>query len=311
MTKQKLEGHGAVILANVIFGLNLPVMKMLLAKWMTSTGFMTVRALFAAALFWAVSLFKQKEKVSTRDKLIIAFGALMGFVCSQYLTTVSLELTSPVYVSLIVALTPIFVMLLAAVFLKEPITTQKTIGVVLGISGAALMIFMGESATAGSNDMLGIIVALVSIVCWSTYLIVMRDISQKYSSVTQMKWTFLFSLIFLLPFGWSTLPEQTLFTSNWGWEGIAELAFSTVLATIIGYFLMPFGMRYLRATTVSVYMNLQPVVAALAAIMIGQDHLTWDKPVAAVLVMVGAYIVTTSKGRDDVTTVKGRGDAKG
>jgi hypothetical protein len=43
---------------------------------------------------------------------------------------------------------------------------------------------------------------------------------------------------------------------------------------------------------VSTYTNLQPVVASLVAIAVGQDLLTWDKPVAALLVLLGAYIVT-------------------
>ena len=47
--------------------------------------------------------------------------------------------------------------------------------------------------------------------------------------------------------------------------------------------------------TVSVYTNLQPVVASLVAIAIGQDILTWDKPVAAILVLLGAWLVTRKK----------------
>ena len=59
------------------------------------------------------------------------YGGIMGFVVSQSLTAISLQYTSPVYFSLIVALSPLVVMLLAAVFLKEPITGKKMEGVVL------------------------------------------------------------------------------------------------------------------------------------------------------------------------------------
>ena len=65
-----------------------------------------------------------------------------------------------------------------------------------------------------------------------------------------------------------------------------------LLRFFFGYFAIPYAMQYLRATTVSVYTNLQPVVASLVAIAIGQDILTWDKPVAAVLVLLGAWFVT-------------------
>ena len=87
-------------------------------------------------------------------------------------------------------------------------------------------------------------------------------------------------------------PQQPLFSSAANWVGIAEMLFIVVFATVLGYFLIPYAMKWLRATTVSIYTNLQPVVASLVAIAIGQDILTWDKPVAGVLVLLGAYFVT-------------------
>jgi drug/metabolite transporter (DMT)-like permease len=77
--------------------------------------------------------------------------------------------------------------------------------------------------------------------------------------------------------------------------GIGGMAFIVVFATVMGYFMIPYAMKYLRATTVSIYTNLQPIVASLIAIAIGQDVFSWDKPVAAVLVLVGAYLVTQKK----------------
>lgn len=79
-----------------------------------------------------------------------------------------------------------------------------------------------------------------------------------------------------------------------------ELGFVILFSTSLGYFLMPFGMKYLRATTVSVYMNLQPIVASIAAICVGQDVFSWDKPIAAILVLAGAYIVSTSPSKQQV-----------
>ena len=51
-------------------------------------------------------------------------------------------------------------------------------------------------------------------------------------------------------------------------------------------------MKSLPATTVSIYMNLQPVVAATAAIFMKQDYFSLDKPISALLVILGAYLVT-------------------
>ncbi|MDE6061618.1 MAG: DMT family transporter, partial [Duncaniella sp.] len=221
---------------------------------------------------------------------------------SQYLTALSLQYTTPVYFSLIVALSPVSVMLLAALFLKEPVPRRKTAGVALGVIGALVLISGAKTqAPAGTDNLLGIGLACVSIIAFSVYLIIMRSVAQKYSAVTQMKWMFMFTAMLLLPFGINDLPKQTILSSEWEWSGVLEACFVIFLASASGYFLMPFGMKYLRATTVSVYMNLQPIVASVTAIFIGQDIFSWEMPVAAVLVLLGAYTVSTSQARAQET----------
>jgi drug/metabolite transporter (DMT)-like permease len=294
MNKNKIEGHTAILLANIFFGLNIPFSKTLLTYWMTPTGYMAVRTTFALLIFWILQCFIPKEKVAPKDLFIIAIGGFSGFLLSQYTTATSLEYTSPVYFSLIVALSPVVVMLLAALFLKEPITGKKIFGVVVGIAGALLLILQAGSSGAGKNNLFGIILAVMSIVTYSLYLIITRSIAQKYSAITQMKWIFLFTSIIIIPLGIKEFSKQALFTSVCNWTGILDLSFVLLFPTFLGYLLLPFGMKYLRATTVSTYMNLQPIVASVAAIFVGQDSFTWDKPLAAVLVIVGAYIVTTS-----------------
>lgn len=300
MNTNKLKGHAAILSANVIYGLNIPVTKALLDKWMTPWGYMATRTQTALLIFWVIQCFTPKERITRRDLLTIAIGGIMGFVVSQFLTALSLQYTSPVYFSLVIALSPLCVMMLAALFLKEPVTGQKSVGVVLGIAGAVLLIAFADNSNAnGSNNLFGIGLACVSIFAYSIYLIIMRSVAQKYSAVTQMKWMFLFTAIILVPLGAYEYPQQTIFSSECDWSGILELGFVIIFSTSLGYFLMPFGMKYLRATTVSIYMNLQPVVASVVAIFVGQDKFSWDMPLAALLVLTGAYVVSSSPARQE------------
>lgn len=293
---KKVNGHAAVILANVIFGLGVPITKYLLEDWVTPMVYMALRCIGAALLFWLIAAFLPKEKVEKKDLIVIMLGGLTGFVISQTLTAWALNYTSPVYYSLIATLVPIGTMLLAALFLKESITGVKLMGVCLGIAGAALLVLVKWQTEAGSNDLLGIFFALLSLLTWVIYLIITSKVSQKYTAVTQMKWTFLVSTIAVLPFAWNEFGQTKLFSGDYGFTegmmGVGGMAFIVVFATVMGYFMIPYAMKYLRATTVSIYTNLQPIVASLIAIAIGQDIFTWDKPVAAVLVLVGAYLVT-------------------
>ncbi|HBN46987.1 MAG TPA: EamA family transporter [Prevotella sp.] len=295
MERHKIEGHSAVLLANVIFGLGVPVTKLLLTDWLSPMAYMATRCMGAAAIFWIISFFMPRERVPWRDLLVIMGGGLLGFVVSQTLTAWSLQFTTPVYFSVIATLTPVATMVCAALFIGERITVRGALGVVVGVAGALLMALVGWQGGAGTNDLLGIGLAVLSLLTWAVYLIITRRVSVKYTAVTQMKWVFLVSTIAVLPFSWGDLQAARLYSAPWAWSGALEMAFIVVFATVAGYFAIPFALRYLKTTTVSVYTNLQPIVASFVAILIGQDALTWEKPMALVLVLASAWIVTNSQ----------------
>lgn len=295
MDKHKIEGHSAVLLANVIFGLGVPVTKLLLDEWVSPMAYMATRCMGAAAIFWLISLFMPRERVERRDLLVIMGGGLLGFVVSQTLTAWALHFTTPVYFSIIATLTPVATMVCAALLIGERLSLRGALGVAIGVVGALLMVMVGWQGGSGMNDLLGIGLAVLSLLTWAVYLIITRKVSVKYTAVTQMKWVFLVSTLAVLPFSWTDLQASRLYSSQWAWSGVAEMAFIVVFATVAGFFAIPFALRYLKTTIVSVYTNLQPIVASFVAIAIGQDLLSWDKPVSLALVLLSAWIVTNSQ----------------
>ena len=292
MEKNKIAAHASLLVANIIFGLGVPITKLLLDNWVSPMAWMATRCIGAAVIFWAVSLFMPKEKVPIKDLFVIMTGGLIGFLVSQTFTAWAIDYSTPTYVSFIGTLTPVMTMVCAALFIGERISGRGLVGVVIGIIGAMLMVVMNWQGGAGKNDVLGIGFALLSLLTWAIYLIITRKVSAKYSAVTQMKWIFLVSSVAILPFSWSDLAHSTLYSSAWQWSGVLEMAYIVVLATVVGFFAIPFASRYLKATTVSVYTNLQPILASFVAIALGQDMLTWDKPVALILVLLSAYMVS-------------------
>lgn len=303
MRNEKFQGHAAVLVANVIFGLAVPLSSFLLVPasvddkaWLGPLGYIATRCFFAAIIFWIIQCFLPQEKVERKDLWTIILGGVMGFAVSQTFTAWSLYYANPVYFSFVGALCPIAVMLGAWLTLGERITGVKTVGVALGILGALLMVYMsatGQSAD-GINNLLGLGFALLSLLTWVIYLLITRKVSAKYSSVTQMKWTFLASAIVMVPLTlvMEGADEQMLYTSACTWQAAGATAFVVLLATVLGYFMIPYALQRINATTVSTYTNLQPVVASIVAFSIGQAMLTWDKPVAGVLVLLSAYLVT-------------------
>ena len=86
MNQNRLQAHGAILLANTIFGLGVPVTKLLLDDWVSPMTYMATRSLGAAIVFWIIASLMKSERVERRDLLVIMLGGLMGFVVSQTLT---------------------------------------------------------------------------------------------------------------------------------------------------------------------------------------------------------------------------------
>lgn len=301
MIKEKQQGLIALLCANTIFGLNIPVTKALIANWMTPWGYTASRMLFGAVIFWVIGTTLKKDKVKSKDLLIMLLGGLIGYMGTQFLFSQSLEFTTPVIFSLLMALTPVVVLLISAIFLKEIIPIRKLFGIIISVSGAALIILHGTSISSpGENNLLGVFYALLCVLFYSVYLILTRSISIKYQPVTIAKWMFLISAIVAMPLGLPQLEEQKIYSHETTGLAISLLAFALLFSTTIAFFLMPYALKRIEASTASIFMNWQPIVASVIAIVVGQDTLTWDKPVAVILVLAGVYLVTLQK---TVTTI--------
>lgn len=292
---QKQQGFVAIVVANVIFGLNVPVTTALMADWMTPMGYTITRMCFGTILFWTLGFFLKKDKVALKDIWILLVGGLLGFMGTQLLFSQALRYTTPTIFSLLMALTPVIVLVLSVLFIKEKLPKHKVIGVLLSISGAGLIIAMNNSETmVGSENGVGIMYAVLCAFCYAGYLMLTRKISMKYHPVTVAKWMFLFSAITVLPFS-SSLMQQKIYNHGSTIEAIGMLVFALIFSTTLAFFLMPYALKRIEASTASIFMNLQPIVAAVVAILIGQDVFTWDKPIAVVMVITGVYLVTRTK----------------
>lgn len=246
-------------------------------------------------LFWLASFFMKTEKVSSKDKLLLAVASLFALVLNQIPFFYGLSLTSPIDASIVVTMLPIATMLLSALILREPVTQMKVIGVLVGASGALLVVFSSHQTDGGQGNMLGNLIVFLAVVSFGLYLTLFKNLISRYHPVTVMKWMFLFASIFGLPFCYQAVlaTDVSLFsTSSW-----LSIGFVIVFATFFGYLLIPIGQKTLRPTTLSMYNYMQPVVASLVAIFWGIDKFGYQQALAGLLVFAGVYIVTQSKSR--------------
>lgn len=299
MKSSKLTGHLSIFAAYAIFGINIVTTKDLSNSGILSpTVIFTLRAIGACTLFWLISIFTPKEKIAPKDLLLTAAASFLGLFVPQLTFLEASPITTAIDTSILGSITPIFTMFVAAIFLKEPITWKKALGVVLSFGGVLFLIFNSISLGHTGAELtkpLGVVLLVANTLSFALYLGIFRPLIEKYSVVTFMKWMFLFSLLYSLPFS-----AGRLFTSPFGlltgklW---AELGFLVIFATFIAYFLIPFGQKSLRPTVVSMYTYVQPVLAVLISIFSGIDKLTWQKCLAMILIFSGVVIVNRSRAK--------------
>ncbi len=302
MDKSRLQGHIAMLFTSLIFGVNIPLSKNLMPDWISPVGLTYSRFAFGAIAFWAISLFVKWEKVTKKDMGTLFLGSLLGVGLNQAAFISGLERTSVTNASIVITVTPILAMIISFFILKEPITIRKTSGVLIGLIGVLTMILTSQLAGHGREASLtGDLLCVLSSLSYAFFLVLTRGISRRYSSITLMKWMFLFSALLFYPLGSKELFTARVFQSGtslaWG-----SYLYMLIGATMITYLLIPVAQRRIRPTTIGMYNYLQPLVASLIAIMWGHDTFSWIKPFSAVLIFTGVYFVTTSKSREDVET---------
>ena len=301
MADNKLVGHLAAAGAYAIFGFNIVFNKDIANTGMVSPMVMfLLRAVGACALFWILSAFMPREKVPARDLWLMVLASFLGLFVPQVSFLFAIELATPIDTAVLGALTPIYTMCFAFLFLHEPITFKKAGGVAMSLSGVMLLIFNSVHAdgAVARTQPLGVLLLAINGLSFAGYLGAFRPLISRYSVVTLMKWMFLFSLLMALPFSLGGLM-QTPFADlapSVAWE----IAFVVVFATFVAYFLIPVGQKYLRPTLVSMYSYLQPIVAAVISITLGMDRFTWQKVLAAVLIFGGVALVSRSRAASDL-----------
>jgi drug/metabolite transporter (DMT)-like permease len=305
MSNEKIKGHLLIFFANILFAVNISVSKFLIPSHLPPEALTLLRVLFGCVMFWIASLFVPSEKVLPRDLGILFLCALCGIAFNQSLFMSGLNLTSPVDASIIATAGPVYVMLLAALVLKEPVTGQKAFGVLLGVAGAVMLILSGSHTGGHSSGLSGNLRIVASNLLYSVYVVLSRPLSRRYSAVTIMKWMFLFSAVILTPFMYRQVTAAPAFHRDaLDWMESGAIFYVLLFGTFIPYLLIPMSLKRLRPTTVSMYNYIQPIIASLLAILTGQDTFGAIKLLSAALVFAGVYLVTRSKSREDVEREK-------
>ena len=292
MSKRNFALIGATIVS-IIYGVTFTIAKDVMPKYIGAFGFILLRAGGATLLFWIVAMFIKTEKIEKADFPRIIAAAFFGVALNMLTFFKGLSYTSPIMGAVIMVATPIIVLVLSAILIKERMKTKKILGIILGLAGTLFLILYGKSMGNAPKAGLGNLLVFINAVSYGFYLIIVKKLMDKYSAFSFVKWIYLFGFLMVLPFGfnefqavnWSVLPINIFY----------KIGFVVIFSTFLTYLLNLLSMKELKPTTIAVFIYLQPLFATLFAVGLGKDELSIIKIGSALMIFLGVYLVTQKK----------------
>ena len=292
---EQIKAHLALLGANLFYGAGFTVAKIVMPSLIQPKGFILIRVAVVTILFW-LSYFGGKNfrtKIDRKDWRTLILCAIFGVATNQLLFFQGLNLTSPIHASLMMLSTPILVSLFAVYALHEKLSVNKIIGLVLGVSGAVILVLLGGKDKVATNALLGDVFVLMNATSYAIYLVIAKPLMTKYRPIIVIRWIFLLGLLVVFPFGIREFTEI-----NWhmfSFKEYAAVAFIVICCTFFTYLWNIYALRILSPATAGAYIYLQPVFAALIAVFFYFEHLSWTKVIASIFIFAGVYFVSKRK----------------
>ncbi|MCO4293418.1 DMT family transporter [Solitalea sp. MAHUQ-68] len=289
--KKTVQVHAALFLVALIYGATFTIAKEIMPTYIAPYGLIVIRVWGASLLFILMGWFSNLPavKIERKDYKGMFLSALTGVGANMLLFFQGLSLTTPIKAAVEMVCTPLFVALLAFWVLKEKVTSVKIGGLILGLSGAVLMILWPNFSLKGGT-VFGDVCVIINAIIYAYYLIIAKPLILKYQAVSVVKWTFIIGAFLVFPFGigdllkvdWAHIPF-----SIW-----LSIAFVVVCTTFLTYLLNGWALKYVNSSVVGAYIYLQPVLASIIAIGLGKDELTIQKLIFAAMIFSGVYLVS-------------------
>ena len=291
MNKRSL-GLLAALGATLIYGFNHTIAKNVMPTYIQPFGFIFLRVLGAAILFWMLSLFFKNQKIDRKDWPRILLCSFLGMVINMLAFFKGLELSTPINSSVLITVVPILVFSFSVIILKEKVSLIKMLGISAGFFGALILILYSPvSGYNAPNIPLGNLLFVLNSSTYGLYLIFVKPLVEKYNIITLFRWLFLFGFIMNFPItvqefssvDWVNLPLK---------QAVLPMIYVVVGTTFFTYLLNAYALSTLKASTVSSFVYFQPIVGIVYALTTENDSLTIINVIGMLLIFTGVYLVT-------------------
>ena len=257
-----------------------------------------LRFTLASLLFIPVILRSEDGFVRLNIRQWIAVGllGLTGVFAYNILFFFGLKYIHSARAAVIIATNPIFIALFAALFFKEKLDTWKGMGIVLSVTGAAIVISGGRiSSLFSRSGNVGDLLIFGCVACWVTYTLIGKSAMTDLSPLTVVSYSSIIGTFALL------IPAVTHgLYKDWISltlrEGIS-LAYLAICGTVLGFLWYYQGVKEIGPTKAGIFINFVPVSAILLARLILGEPVSTSLISGTVLVVGGVTMTNLNRLR--------------
>jgi O-acetylserine/cysteine efflux transporter len=286
-----LRNVAAMLLLAAIWGLSIPVTKL----GLESLPPLTLTALrFAIAVPLLMILLLGRQRLPWRALPPAAGLGALGIGIGQVAQAFGIAGTSASVATIISATIPVFIVLFAALRLKQSVTGRQKLGLLAAFAGI-VVVALGDGN--GLDDLLGSSAigaawVLLSAITIAFYYVWSVELTRQYGTATVAAWSTLFGLLFLAPWAaWESTLAPLAFTV----QAIAVAVYLGLIVTVAGLFLWLTILRQVPARVAASVQFLQPVVGVAASALMFGDRLGLAVVAGVLLVLVGVAVTTKAR----------------
>ena len=240
-----------------------------------------VRTVGGALVFTAIAWRRGVLRIDRRDVPFLVLCALLGNVLNQELFIHGLALTTATNAVVIGSSAPVFTALAVIVLRQEPPRARRLAGIAVAFGGVAALVG-AEDLSLSSQHFTGSVLVLVNAMSYGIYLAIVRPLADRYDPIALLAFMFLAGVLMVAPLGIRAFALDPLPITG---SDCAFFAFLIAVPTVAAYSFIQLGLRRAESSLVAVYIYLQPVLAATAAVLI------LDEPVGPRLVICGGIVL--------------------
>jgi drug/metabolite transporter (DMT)-like permease len=276
------------ILAGALWGTSFPIIKIGL-ETIDPFTFVFWRFLVSSVTMVAVMLILRKFSFRVTNKKLIVFLGIAN-AAGYLLQYIGMPYTTAAKAALFINLSAIWVALLSPKLLGESFSQKKVVGILFGLAGIVFVSTNLDFSSLGQFELVGDSLLIISGVTWALFMVYNKKLVMNTTLGTfqSMTWVLLFTFLSIVPF--AVLSGPSFFAlSGWGWVAIAWTA---IVCWVIPYYLWLEGLKHLSASTSTVLLLSEIVVAVVASVIILKEPLTVFSTVGAFFIVIAIALVS-------------------